>query len=283
MGGNNWAERFADQVRRTPPLVLLLLLSAIIAAAGTVYGAAQCVWDGYDETYRWRQHEYEKIAELRAGISIERYDELLGSPLFVRDNDDGSLTESSFRERDYWIQAVHDATGTVLLFSVSACDEDFRPTFQIVDSRSVRFGVTLNDIPLSEVPATPDRVFYFLPVATANMYLYDEYYFGNPGLYKSYYVGINDACPARAINVAPFIDRELFFRATPLPYGTAYANETPISRADFIAIELFRRHSIPNTYAEAFFAVSRTKQMTMDDILADFQLGVDRILIRTVH
>ncbi|OGT25361.1 MAG: hypothetical protein A2Z17_04745 [Gammaproteobacteria bacterium RBG_16_66_13] len=106
MDRKNWAEKFADQVRRTPALLLLLLLSGVIAAAGTVFSAGQCAWNAYDEHFRWRQYEYDKIAELRAGISVERFEELLGSALFVRRNAAGSLTESSFKGRDYWVQAV---------------------------------------------------------------------------------------------------------------------------------------------------------------------------------
>ncbi len=286
MERKNWAEKFADEVRHLPAIVLLLLLSGVIAAAGTVFSAAQCTWDAYDAHFQWREDEYNKIADLRAGISIERFREILGSPIFVRHNDDGSLVENSFQGRDYWVQAVEDSSGTVLLFSVTACDVDFRPKFEIPDGRSNKFAVTLNKTYLSDVRATPLRVMYSLPGATGNRNFYDEYGFGNPGYYKVYYIAIDDACPIRAINIDPLANQGLsFYRAVPVPYSTpapALKTIDGVSYTERLAIDAFRRQAITNTYAE-FFGVSGGPPITSTDVLADFQVGIDRILIRTVR
>lgn len=279
MTGKSWAEAVADEVRRFPVIVLLLLLSSIVAAIGTIYAAADCALGAYDAGFRWREREYDKIDHLRAGISIDRYEELLGSPLFRRKNDDDSLTESSFKGRDYWVQAVHDDEGTVLLFSVTSCDDHFTPTF---DMPSIG-RVTLNRVRLADV-ATPSSVMYGWATASGNQNFYDAYYAGNPGNYKTYFVAINDACPIQAIDVQPLADRLLFMRRTPLSYGSLLLNETPVPPEDRAAIDVFRLRSIPNTYGEAFFfSSSRASRQTVDAILADFQVGVDRILIRTVR
>ena len=266
MESQNWAERFADQVRRLPLLVLLLLLSGVIAATGTVVGAADCLWKGYDDHFRWREHEYERISELRAGINVERYTELLGSPLFVRKNTDGSLTESSFKRRGYWVQTVHDDTGTVLLFSLTACDRDFQPTFLVARA----WKVTLNRESLSYVPATPARIQYQWLTNTGNRNFWDEYYLGNPGFYKTYYVGIDDACASADSNIEPLEKYELFYSPTPMEYF-----EHP-------GIQEFRSSSVPNTYGEIAPFVSGGHPLDVDRALSSFQMGVDRILIRTV-
>lgn len=283
----NWAERLAEQVQRFPLLVLLALASGIIGAAGTVYAAGQCTWDHYDDTFRWREQEYEKISKLRAGISIERFRELLGSPTFVRASQDGGLTESTFRGRDYWVQAIHNPTGSVVLLAVTSCDEAFRPTFEIPDRIEPKFSVTLNEMYLTDTAEAPSRVHYYVSGATANSYFYDEYGLGNPGNYKTFFVGIDDACPAREFDIDALTegDRLTFYRSTsPMTLGPSISpDETPISDDDYRAIERFREGSQPNTYAEAFLVGTRQgEDISIDTVLANFQIGVNRLLVRTV-
>ena len=273
MERRSWAEKFADEVRRLPALILLLLLSAIIAASGTIFGAAFFAWEAYDDHFRWRDHEYDKISELRAGITVERFKEILGSPLFVRENVDGSLTESSFKGRDYWVQAVHDPTGTVQMYSVTACDVEFTPTFEVSAITGGFWQVTLNRGYLDDVPETPTRMQYIWSVATTNQNFWDEYYLGNPGFYKTYYVGINDACPTASLGVDALFRNELFLSYEPVEYFEHHG------------VREFRSTSIPNMYGEVapFVSEGLPGIYDGDGNLSGFQVGVDRILTRTVR
>ncbi len=97
--------------------------------------------------------------------------------------------------------------------------------------------------------------------ATANSYYYDEYYFGNPGLYKTYFVGINDACPYKATN-----DLRLPFLTS------AYTKAT--FRPEDQAVKAFRADAVANTYAE-------TGPSADQHALEAFQIGASRILTRT--
>src|SRR5207244_6957906 len=144
------------------------------------------------------------------GETLDYFRNVLGVPVFVSKSRDGQFTQSLFQGRQYWVQAVSDAAGTVGIVAVSSCDLDFRPRFEepvggIQDPSGATHPllnpIVLNETHLDQVGAgPPSKLHYFVSGATANTYLYDEYSFGNPGNYKTYFVGIDDACPPAQAN-----------------------------------------------------------------------------------
>jgi len=201
----------------------------------------------------WREGEYGRIAQLRGGLSIERFRQLLGVPMFVTPSKDGQFTEYLFRRRDYWVQAVADMSGSVALMSVTSCDKDFQPS--IAD-----FGgpnpIVLNQTHFQQAGLNPTRLRYFTSAATSNSYYYDEYYLGNLGKYKTYFVGINDACRFEVPN-----DLRLPFMAQIPQWGDQ-------------AVHAFRANAVANTYGE-------TGVFFDERVLESFQIGATRILVRT--
>ena len=143
----------------------------------------------------WRQQEYGKIAQLRGGLTLERFRELLGVPMFVTSSKDGQIpTEYLFHGRDYWVQALADTLGTVQLMTVTSCDDHFQPRVGgFTGSNPSLQPIVLNQTRLNQSGPSPGRLRYFTSLATSNSYYYDEYYMGNPGNYKTYFVGLNDA------------------------------------------------------------------------------------------
>ena len=246
--------------------VLIILVTAFISSAIIIGNTIQQARDFYSDTFRWREHEYSKIAKLSAGISSEKVKETLGSPLFVRKSKDGLLTESSFRGRDYWVQTISDSSGTVKLLAVTACDDDFKPEIQSPVGR-----IVLNESRFDSTNKTPLAVRYFLSGATANSFFYDEYNLGNPGFYKTYLIGIDDACPALANYALDLAHQGQW----PFAMQNAY-EAAPYSATDEI-VAAFRVNSIVNTYAETDVFTSA------ETLLGSFQIGVDRILIRTAR
>jgi hypothetical protein len=208
----------------------------------------------------WRDAEYRKIGQLRAGLSLAWFEHLLGPPMFVTPSQDRMFTQYLYRGRDHWVQAIADNDGSVRLMTITSCDEQFRPTFAgELGSIPNMGGIILHQTRFDEVPASPPtRVRYATSIATANSYYFDEYYLGNPGNYKTYFVGITDACPwlAPARTEIPLFER-----------GVEYAADDP----DVIA---FRAEAIANTYGE-------TDIFFQEEVLASFQIGADRILTRT--
>jgi hypothetical protein len=252
----NWAERFADRAKRTPLLVLLSFAAVLISSVVVVSGAVVNGWNWYSNEVQWRDDEYRKLRSLRAGFSLESFKEALGSALFVRPSENRKLVESSFRGRDYWVQAVSDRYGVVQLYAVTSCDLDFKPVFKSIDNPPI----VLNETRFSELFDDADAD-YFISGATANSYLIESFYGGNPSNYKTYAWGINDACPA----THTFLELG----------GGAPKYRGPVSHAAD-SIKRFRKRAAINTYAETAPFVD------LASLRKSFQIGVDRILIRTV-
>jgi hypothetical protein len=257
-----WARRVAQWRERNPILVVLFLLASIVTACSVLTLALLDVYDRYDRRFNWREREYAKLEGLRAGFQLERFRDALGTPVFRRAARNGSLLESSFRGRDYWVQTISDRQGAVKAFAVTSCDESFRPT--LVGPVDLR--VTLQQSTLASVAgddAFPPDVDVVLAIGTtANTFLFDVLYGGNPTLYKSVAWGANDACPPPLATRAARLLRErgLFdFRGS--------VTRRPVLREIQPLVTV-------NTYAETAPGVDFRE-------LAPFQIGVDRILTRT--
>lgn len=267
------AERFQRATERNAPLVILfftaLLVSSIVTIGGAVVGAIDWI---QRQTTDWREKEYEVLAGLRAGYSIEKFRSELGPPVFERFSENQKFHESSFLRPGYWVQAVADRAGSVVLFSVSACDETFHPSFEVTTPPSRREGTRASPITLNrttfdevEVAGTPG-LRYVLSTATGNVYFYDWISGGNPENYKSFAWGINDACPAGA---------RLLQSNDLLPFEEVPGVRTGSGLPRNPHIRQFRSRTEVNTYAET------APFIDFEDVTGQFQIGVDRILTRT--
>lgn len=254
-----------EWVRSTPVVVLLVLAALVISSIITISGGAAWAVDQYTNHFRWREGEYDKLKALHAGFSIEKFTEVLGSPTFVTRSPDGSLTEGTFRGRDYWVQAVYDSSGLVKLFAITSCSAAFRPTFTSYIGK-----ITLNESHMNETSTPPTRTLYFLSGATANSYFFDEYAGENPSFYKTFLLGINDACPAVANDVYTMAEKG------EIPFASPRYNDVAFSATDEI-VRTFRERSVANTYAETAPGVA------LSEVGGPFQIGVNRILTRTVQ
>jgi len=195
-------------------------------------------------------------------MTFDYFRDVLGTPMFASKSRDGRFTQSLFQGRDYWVQAVTDAAGTVELMAVSSCDLDFRPRFDGVSGAIPSLGtIVLNETHLDQVGAQPSKLHYSVG-ASANTHFYDEYSFGNPGNYKTYFVGIDDACPS-ADTAADVV----------AGFGTSDYREKDFDPSDDV-VRTFRTRAVANTYGE-------TGPFADPDAVSAFQIGADRILTRT--
>ena len=134
-----------------------------------------------------RVREYRKLASVRAGMYIGRFEDTFGTPLLIRKSSDGSRIEKTFAGPNYFVQAIQDIDGTVRLMAVTSCDEEFQPTFVVPDG-----SITLSKTLMKDFPRATDHL-YFVG-GTSNTYLYDQSYTGNSGGYRMYLAGVDDAC-----------------------------------------------------------------------------------------
>jgi hypothetical protein len=278
-------KRFDAWLRNTPIVLILgltaFLLTTVIAIGGSVTVAIH--W--YHKNHEWRQREYEKLADLRAGFTIEHFEAVLGEPVFRRSAvlvqpvfrgppRRENVEESTFEGRDYWVQSVSDAgTRSVQLYAVTSCSRTFNPTFVLPDSTRITLNrTTLARIHLSAGLAALAN--YFAPGATANAHFIDYASGGNPWNYKSFAWGYNDAC----VNVPTWAD---YIPNTDWPFG---GDERYFGRSagGGPEIQAFRRRLPVNTYAETSPASGFDFFRNEGNENGNFQVGVDRILIRTV-
>lgn len=140
------AERFHVFTRRNIILVSVFFLSNLITSVSTLVTAVTVFRDSRED---WRPAEYRMLRELRAGHTLERFKEKLGTPAFrVKDPIDGHVSNIFQPRRDYWVEAISDETDVTLTYVVTSCDKKFRPKFSFRDSDN-RPTVTLNETPLS--------------------------------------------------------------------------------------------------------------------------------------
>ncbi len=185
-------------------------------------------------------------------MSIAKFEEILGSPTFVQKKQ--VYSESVFKGRDHWVQAIYDGQGTVALFAVTSTALNFNPWF-VTEVGTV----ILNKSRFSSTSSAPRKVRYFVG-NTANSYFFDEYFLGNPSRYKTYLLGINDVGPRGPEDAAPFVSQNYRDRA--------------FDSADILVSE-FRNKAIVNTYAET------SPHHDVDPVLEEhYQIGANRIDIR---
>lgn len=234
-------------------MVLLVLAALVISSIVTIVGAVLAAWRFGTAHVWWRRDEYQKLKQLFAGMSIAKFEDVLGSPTFVQKKQ--VYSEGVFKGRHYWVQAIYDGQGTVALFAVTSTAPNFNPWFVTEVGTA-----TLNKSTFSSTSSPPRKVRYFASGATANSYFFDEYFLGNPSRYKTYLLGINDVGPRNPEDALPFVSQNYRDRA--------------FDSADVLVSE-FRNKAIINSYAET------SPHHDVDSILEeDYQIGANRIDIR---
>lgn len=244
-------------------LVLLSFAAVLISSTVVVVGTVFHLWDWYSRHANWRTAEYRKLDSLIAGFSLEQFKTTLGSPIFVQVARKSHLVESTFRGRGFWVQTISDNDGVVRSYAVTSCSRTFRPSFRLGTELLVLQQTTFAEVARQFGGGVV--VDYFLSGATANSYFLESFYGGNPTNYKTYGWGIDDACPARSDPYGYFGHRRPLFQE--------YHGE--LSGLPRVARE-FRAAAAVNTYVET------APGADIEQIRRSFQIGVDRILVRTV-
>lgn len=268
----NWAERWVDRTRRRPVLVILFFLVTSVASTVAIGGWTVSGVRWLRTQVLWREAEYAKLQTLKAGFSNGKFTEVLGSPLFRRPARKGKLVENTYRGRDFWVQTVEDPTGRVVLYAITSCSWEFKPNFEIIGQNP---HIQLNVSTLGDARA--DEAHYFSSPATANSYYFDEYYGGNPSNYQTFVWGLNDACPDWFDETKRrFSGKDPSPMRPGLKYPDGDSYKGPIRKREKW-ISRFRSTAIVNTFAQTAPGVY------LKDVLPSFQVGVDRILVRTVY
>jgi hypothetical protein len=266
--------RFDRWVRGSPPVLILGLVLLVVTAAGTIWTAGYGVWNWYERTYDWQARDYRKLSELRAGYTVGKFSDVLGAPTFTRLSYNKKWVEYTYQGRDSWVQAVTPrGSGTVAVFAVTSCSAHFNPTFTVPYGKTVQLNrETLAEVTASRQANISLEVRYQTPGATANAFYWEIISGGNPSNYKAFAWGYDDACNDRAWEKWDGFDVSLKY---PSSSNGVFAPGGPFFTSR--AVVRLRRRVVVNSYAET---------APLDESFPsgenDFQIGVDRILTRTV-
>jgi hypothetical protein len=257
----NWAEKLKRAIDRYPLVILIVIATSFISYAFTLGSGIFALKDFFDSRIGWRKVEERRINRLFAGMSVDKFKEILDSPMFVTVKE--NLTEYSFKERGYWVQAIVNEEGEVKFYSVTSCSDSFHPEIKYNPAGGrVKLGLST----FKSVTDYDPILKYFISGATANTNIMEYLYLGNPGNYQTVYWGINDACSYDDKFVNELL--EVKFREGNNSYDIQ--DKT---------VDSFRKNTKINTFGVSapFF----DPLFYDENPLGDFQIGVDRIKVRT--
>jgi hypothetical protein len=162
----------------------------------------------------------------------------------------------------------------VLAYSVTSCNRDFQPTFN--PSTSPAGPITLNKTTFLDVKMHDDAsINIFISGATANSYVYQAIYQGNPSNYKTYAWGLNDACqwyPAAGNGNLPLRWEQWSASAE----GRGFAAHKKIGPN----LNELLSSSAVNTYMETAPFATDIFEKGLGELYPQ-QIGVDRIMVRS--
>jgi hypothetical protein len=265
---SNWAEKLKKSIDRNPIIVSVTIIIFIASQVTTLTQGIISLWSYYSKTIDWRKMEENKINSLSVSMSLENFIEILGKPLFRRKKT--NHIEYIFRRDGYWTQAItrkedEGLYSPVIMYSITSCQESFRPdikippTGEMIKLRETTFKAASKNL------GSPTNLDYRIGGATANQFIFEEFYLANPGRYQTIFFGYNDACPNKwDKDVGPI---QLFDARLKREIGRSINPKNKL-------IDNFRSKNSFNTFAITSPSVSTEK------LAKDFQIGVDRIEIR---
>lgn len=260
-------------------LTRLLTLAAVIGAITVVAGAGIYVARTFHEKFLWRGDEYAKLHSLGAGYNLAYFKDVLGPPVFSRTRKTG-YTESSFRGPGYWVQAL-SFRRIVKLYAVTSCEQNFNPTFTIP---GLAWEIELNQSTFSNVTEDPQSVSfdYRFSGATASTWFYETTGGGNPGYYKDYLWGVNDACSKWYEEFGDVAEKAVEF---PGYRGKASRDDPDLQKLRSVATVNTYAETAPGTAIIAYDTRSSRRRLQTPKFahFHGFHIGVDRLLVRTTE
>jgi hypothetical protein len=273
----------------------LLYATSVLGAAAALYALWSAARGRYRETIGRRSDRYRRLARLGTEAQLSFFVSVLGEPPAMRhtvvkddyveliapgdpdfdpDSEETELqerlltkvfTESTFIDRDYYVQALCDQDETVLAFSVTTRSKRFRPVFQVlrppgpIERLRWRRATGNRYRPLVDIrlgrttfadldSADPDTFAppHFKVAVGAHNHFYSEFaYFGNPGHYQSFAWTASDAARQGRHGDLMKMRQEIDGEEWPDPDATP--GEEP-EWDDMKAAQRFRQETVITTY-----------------------------------
>lgn len=177
-------DRVEKWARSNPALVLLAIMLVVISSLVTIFDGGTKLREMYVKTFGSNEAKYAKLRTLATETQIDFFSSALGAPAFK--NRQSNYVEHIFIDSQFYVQAITDEDGKVLMFSVTTRSKSFNPTLDLgeleVDGQP--FVVTLGKTKFSDLDDIPRKIEAY--TWNRGMSYREKYYFGNPGLYQNF-------------------------------------------------------------------------------------------------
>lgn len=135
------------------------------------------------------QEKYDKLNKLATQVQIDYFTKLLSDPVFINKSEDKAYIEYIYVNENYYVQAITDDNKKVLAFTVVSRKKDFNPILDYFGGEYTLLKSSLADVRKN---GSPENCYLNIPASGPFSY-YEDYYYGRPGLYQTYRVGIAQA------------------------------------------------------------------------------------------
>jgi len=139
----------------------------------------------WNDTVGWMSHEQKLLDQVGPGVQAGYFRSVFGEPIF-RDGSE-KYKEYVFKRKFGYIQIISDNRDKTLLYSVVVCSSNFKPKIHLATGDVVMQRDSL-------LTKGGGDTYYFISGATANSYLIEGHYGGNPTNYQEIYLGATDSC-----------------------------------------------------------------------------------------
>jgi len=177
---------------------------------------------------------YRKLGSLSTDMHIGHFIDVLGKPVFR--NAAPYHFEEVFVNDLFYVQALVDPNGNVMVYSVTTRDKRFNPEFDIglTAAKGKKFPLRLGRTKFGDLPAQP---YHVLMNGEAGRFFFGEYYsMANLGDYQTFVFSVNDAGLIKVGNSSNLL-------------ANFYGHFDPYSLTMSEELKKFRNDTVINTYS----------------------------------
>ncbi|TSC96538.1 MAG: hypothetical protein Athens101426_303 [Parcubacteria group bacterium Athens1014_26] len=162
---------------------IIILISSVIAILVAFATFSKWLYEKIQKKRRFLK----TLSLLTIGTNIDYFKTLLGNPVFI--NKVGNYDEFIFVNPYFYVQAIVNSQGKIVLFSITTRNKRFNPILNIGGGD---FSVKLGKTTFSKLMKEPEKVFKRGGDHGGFDFYSEVYYFGNPGHYLNYAFSINE-------------------------------------------------------------------------------------------
>ncbi len=251
-------DRIVERAKKSNWFIAISIVIVLLSSLITISQGINLLYDYYNRSLGYKSQLLDKITLLSADVHIDYFKDLIGASVFI-DEVEGDMIEYIFVHDFFYVQAFTNSKNKVIAYSVTTRSKDFNPELTLgpysVDNNAVtvKLGITKFS-ELNKLDTKPGDIFTYLGAHT--FYYSEEYYFGNPGNYQTFYFTLNQSG-----YMGIEYESDKFFEYPP------YLGDKEVSIND-PEIKQFRENAIINTYT-----VSSTSELFHRDFIGSLECG----------